>query len=95
MIDWKTKLCSRKLWMAIAGLVSGILLAFKVGENDVSAIGGIILWAKDGPTRRERLTPSLSLIVMQMKPKKTMLRRAFDGLQELRRQASLYSILRP
>ena len=43
MIDWKTKLCSRKLWMAIAGLVSGILLAFKVGENDVSAIGGIIL----------------------------------------------------
>lgn len=42
-IDWKTKLCSRKLWMAIAGLVSGILLAFKVGENDVSAIGGIIL----------------------------------------------------
>lgn len=43
MIDWKAKLCSRKLWMAIAGLVSGILLAFKVGENDVSAIGGIIL----------------------------------------------------
>ena len=43
MIDWKTKLCSRKLWMAICGLVSGVLMAIRVSESDVSAICGIIL----------------------------------------------------
>jgi hypothetical protein len=43
MIDWKSKLTSRKLWMALVGLVSGILLAFKMDEQTVTQISGIIM----------------------------------------------------
>lgn len=43
MIDWKSKLTSRKFWMAIIGFVSGILLAFKVDAQTVETISGIIL----------------------------------------------------
>ena len=27
-IDWKRKLTSRKLWVAVAGFVAGLILAF-------------------------------------------------------------------
>ena len=43
MIDWKSKLTSRKLWMALVGLVSGILLALKMDEQTVTQISGIIM----------------------------------------------------
>ena len=43
MIDWKTKLCSRKFWMAIIGLVSGVLAMFRMDEQVVTQIGGIIM----------------------------------------------------
>lgn len=43
MIDWKSKLTSRKLWMAIVGLVSGILLAMHMDEQTVTQISGIIM----------------------------------------------------
>lgn len=45
MIDWKTKLTSRKFWMAIVGLVSGILVAMKMDEQTVTQITGIIMAA--------------------------------------------------
>ena len=32
-IDWKRKLTSRKLWVAVAGFVSGLILAFGGAEN--------------------------------------------------------------
>lgn len=44
-IDWTSKLTSRKFWMAIVGLVSGILLAFKADETTVNQISGIIMAA--------------------------------------------------
>ena len=62
-IDWKSKLTSRKLWMAVVGLVSGILVAMHMDEHEVTQITGIIMRA--GPTRRER--PPLS----NMNPKHT------------------------
>lgn len=43
MVDWKSKLTSRKFWMALAGLVSGLMLAFKVDENTVNDVTGIIM----------------------------------------------------
>jgi len=43
MIDWKSKLTSRKLWMAIIGLVSGVLLAFKVDAQTVETVSGVIM----------------------------------------------------
>ena len=45
MIDWKSKLTSRKFWMAILGLVSGVLLAFKVDAETVETISGVIMSA--------------------------------------------------
>ena len=42
-IDWKNKLTSRKFWMAVVGLVSGILVAFKLDEQTVTQITGIIM----------------------------------------------------
>lgn len=45
MIDWKTKLCSRKLWAAFAGLITGLLLLFGVDKSETEQIGGIVLTA--------------------------------------------------
>ena len=43
MIDWKTKLTSRKLWMAIAAFVSGLIVAFKGDAETAEVVSGIIL----------------------------------------------------
>ena len=44
-IDWASKLTSRKFWMAICGLVSGILMAIHLDEQTVTQITGIIMAA--------------------------------------------------
>ena len=44
-IDWKSKLTSRKFWLAVCGLVSGILMALKMDEQEVTQISGIIMAA--------------------------------------------------
>lgn len=44
-IDWVAKLTSRKFWMAVVGLVSGILVAMKMDEQTVTQITGIIMAA--------------------------------------------------
>lgn len=45
MVDWKGKLTSRKFWMAVAGLVAGILMAFKVDAGTVETVSGVIMSA--------------------------------------------------
>lgn len=45
MIDWKGKLTSRKFWMAVVGLVAGILMAFKVDSDTVETVSGVIMSA--------------------------------------------------
>jgi len=42
-IDWKRKLTSRKLWMAIAGLVSGLILAFGGEKATADTVCGCIM----------------------------------------------------
>ena len=42
-IDWKRKLCSRKFWMAIAGLVSGLILAFGGEKATADTVCGCIM----------------------------------------------------
>ena len=42
-MNWKQKLTSRKLWVAIAGLVSGILIALKTDAATADTIGGLVL----------------------------------------------------
>lgn len=43
MIDWKRKLTSRKLWAALAGLVSGLIAAFGGSEEMATQIAGLIM----------------------------------------------------
>lgn len=43
MIEWKKKLTSRKFWMAVAGFISGLIIAFGGGEETANTVSGIIL----------------------------------------------------
>ena len=45
MIDWKKKLTSRKFWMALAGLVSGLVMAFGGTEATATQITALIMSA--------------------------------------------------
>lgn len=42
-IDWKRKLTSRKLWIALAGLVSGLVLAFNGSAEIAETVSGCVL----------------------------------------------------
>ena len=44
-MDWKRKLTSRKLWMAIAAFVSGLIVAFGGAETTANTVAGVILQA--------------------------------------------------
>lgn len=44
-IDWKRKLTSRKFWLAVVGLVTGLLVAFKIDAETVETISGVIMSA--------------------------------------------------
>ena len=44
-IDWKRKLSSRKFWVALSGLISGIIIACGGAESWAKEIGGLILSA--------------------------------------------------
>lgn len=43
MIDWKSKLTSRKFWLAIAEFVTMLLMAFKVAESEATQIAALIM----------------------------------------------------
>ena len=42
-IDWKRKLTSRKLWVAVAALVSGLILAFGGNSDTAETVSGCIM----------------------------------------------------
>lgn len=42
-IDWKRKLTSRKLWIAIVGLATGLILAFGGSEETAQTVSGCIM----------------------------------------------------
>lgn len=42
-IDWKRKLTSRKLWVAVAGLVSGLVLALRGSAETAEIVSGCVL----------------------------------------------------
>lgn len=41
-MDWKKKLSSRKLWAAVAGVVTGLAMAFGLDENIISTVAGAV-----------------------------------------------------
>ena len=42
-IDWKRKLTSRKLWVAVAGMVAGYILAFGGEAELAETVSGCIM----------------------------------------------------
>jgi uncharacterized membrane protein len=42
MIDWKSKLSSRKFWLAVIGFITALLVAFKVPDMTIEQITGVI-----------------------------------------------------
>ena len=42
-IDWKRKLTSRKLWVALAGFVAGLIVAFGGSDQTAETVSGCIL----------------------------------------------------
>ena len=42
-IDWKRKLTSRKLWVALAGFVAGLIVAFGGSSDTADTVSGCIL----------------------------------------------------
>ena len=44
-INWKKKLTSRKLWLAVAGTVSGLILAFRGSAAVAETVSGCIMSA--------------------------------------------------
>lgn len=43
MIDWKRKLSSRKLWLAVAGFVSGLMVFFGRPESEAAQVSALIM----------------------------------------------------
>ena len=43
MIDWKTKLTSRKLWVAVSEFVGMLMVAFGVAEDTVTQVVALIM----------------------------------------------------
>ena len=46
-MDWKRKLTSRKLWIAIAGFVSMLIVAFGFAEETATQVAAIIMAGAD------------------------------------------------
>lgn len=42
-IDWKRKLSSRKLWAAVAGIVTGLAMVFGLDENTIATVSGAVV----------------------------------------------------
>ena len=42
-IDWRRKLTSRKLWLAVGAFVSGLIMAFGGSESVAQMVSGVIL----------------------------------------------------
>ena len=42
-INWKQKLTSRKLWLAVAGLIVGVLALFGVNADMAQQVSGVIM----------------------------------------------------
>lgn len=42
-MDWKTKLTSRKLWVAVSEFIAMLLVAFGVAEDTVTQVAALIM----------------------------------------------------
>lgn len=42
-IDWKRKLTSRKFWVALAGFIAGLIVAFGGSDGEAETVTGCIM----------------------------------------------------
>lgn len=42
-IDWKRKMTSRKLWVAVAGFAAGLIIAFGGSQGTADTVSGCIM----------------------------------------------------
>ena len=42
-IDWKRKLTSRKLWVAVVGFITALLVAFKLEEAVIAQVAAVVM----------------------------------------------------
>lgn len=42
-IDWKSKLSSRKFWLAVTGFVTAVMYAFNVADVEIEKVTSIIM----------------------------------------------------
>lgn len=42
-INWKQKLTSRKLWVALVGFITALLVAFNLEEADIAQVAAVIM----------------------------------------------------
>ena len=42
-IDWKRKLTSRKLWLAVAGFITGLIIAFNGSAEIAETVSGCVM----------------------------------------------------
>lgn len=42
-VDWKRKLSSRKLWAAVAGIITGLAMVFGLDEGVISNAAGAVV----------------------------------------------------
>lgn len=47
MVDWKRKLTSRKLWLAIAGFVGMLIVALGVADDTATQVTALIMAGAD------------------------------------------------
>ncbi len=71
-IDWKRKLSSRKLWAAIAGIVTGLAMVFGLDENTISTVAGAVV----------SVASVVAYIMAEGKVDAESVKRAVEGVQD-------------
>lgn len=70
--DWKRKLSSRKLWAALAGIVTGLAMAFGLDEQTVSTVAGAVV----------SVASVVAYIMAEGKVDAESVKRAVEGVQD-------------
>ena len=71
-IDWKWKLSSRKLWAAVAGIVTGLAMVFGLDENTISTVAGAVV----------SVASVVAYIMAEGKVDAESVKRAVEGVQD-------------
>lgn len=71
-IDWKRKLSSRKLWAALAGIVTGLAMVFGLDEGTMSNVAGAVV----------SVASVVAYIITEGKVDEAAARKAVDDIQK-------------